>query len=93
MESFDINPNAESGAEHYGHTSSAIQFDFDFDGIADIMVGYNDQTPWSAPSRTELLFGVGDGTFEPPVLIRQFPQSTIGKQFAVPQMMCPRFPL
>ena len=93
MESFDINPNAESGGENYGHTSSAIQFDFDFDGISDIMVGYNDQTPWSAPSRTELLFGVGDGTFEPPVLIRQFPQSVIGKQFAVPQMLCPRFPL
>ena len=92
MESFDINPNAESGSDNYGNTAAAIQFDFDFDGIEDIMVGYNDVTPWSAPSRTELLFGVGDGTFEAPVLIRQFPNSTIGKRFAVPQMLCPRFP-
>ena len=93
FEAFDINPSAEGGGENYGHSNSAIQFDFDFDGISDIMVGYNDQTPWSAPSRTELLFGVGDGTFEEPILIRQFPNSIYGRGFAVPMMLCPRFPM
>ena len=93
FEAFDINPSAENGAESYGHSNSAIQFDFNFDGISDIMVGYNDQTPWSAPSRTELLFGVGDGTFEEPISIREFPDSSYGRGFAVPMMLCPRFPM
>ena len=39
----------QRGGENYGHSNSAIQFDFDFDGISDIMVGYNDETPWAAP--------------------------------------------
>jgi hypothetical protein len=93
FEAFDLNPSTESGSDNYGSSSSAIEFDFDFDGIQDIMVGYNYSQPWSPPSRTELLFGNGDGTFETPIIIRDFPDSSTGVRFAVPQMLCPRFPL
>jgi hypothetical protein len=93
IESFDINPNAESGSENYGVTSSAYNFDVDFDGIEDVVVGYRSPEPWTGPSETIILFGQGDGTFTNSTLVRQFPNSNYGMSFAVPSRICTRFPL
>ncbi len=94
-ESFDINPADESGGENPGHTNSARNFDFDFDGIQDMIVGYNYTDPWSTtgPSTTQIMMGNGDGTFAPQTEIRDFPTSTYGRNFAVPQWRCVRFPM
>ena len=94
-ESFDINPADESGGENPGHTNSARNFDFDFDGIQDMIVGYNYTDPWSTtgPSTTQIMMGNGDGTFAPQIEIRDFPASTYGRNFAVPQWRCVRFPM
>ncbi len=91
-EAFDLNPNAESGGEHPGVSNSARNFDFDFDGNQDVIVGYRYQSPWSGPSKTVLLKGLGNGLFEPPIDIRDYPNSNYGSNFATPQRMCARFP-
>ena len=93
IESFDINPADEGGQDNAGNTGSARSFDFDFDGITDIMVGYNYLEPWNPPSKTVLLFGNGNGTFSPPIDVRTFPNGNYGSHFAVPQRLCIRFPL
>ena len=94
-ESFDVNPLDESGGENPGHTNAARNFDFDFDGIQDMIVGYNYTDPWSSvgPSTTQIMMGNGDGTFAPQSEIRDFPNSTYGRNFAVPQWRCVRFPM
>ena len=94
-ESFDINTVDESGGENPGFSNSARNFDFNFDGIQDMMVGYNYTNPWSStgPSTTQLMLGNGDGTFGPQTEIRNFPSSTTGRNFAVPQWRCVRFPM
>jgi hypothetical protein len=92
-ESFDLNPTHESGSEHPGVSSSARNFDFDFDGIQDVMVGYHYEQPWAGPSMTVLLLGNGDGTFGAPMVVRDFPDSDFGNRFAVPKRLCTRFPM
>ena len=91
VEAFDINPSIESGSDNPGVSTSARAFDFDFDGRLDVMLGWNDQSAWAAPSETILLLGNGDGTFAAPVVIRDFPNSTYGSAFATPQRLCARF--
>jgi len=94
MESFDLNPADENGGENAGNSSSARAFDFDFDGVQDVLVGYRYEGPWSGPSRTVLLFGNGNGTFATPVQVREFPgDNNYGEHFAVPRRVCQRFPL
>ena len=94
VEAFDLNPADESGGENAGHSTSARAFDFDFNGVLDIIVGYRYQGPWSGPSRTVLLFGNGDGTFGTPVQVREFAgDNNYASQFAVPRRVCERFPL
>ena len=94
-ESFDINPADESGGENPGFTNAARNFDFDFDGTQDMIVGYNYTDPWSSvgPSTTQIMMGNGDGTFGPQSEIRDFTNSTYGANFAVPQWRCVRFPM
>ena len=92
VESFDINPAAESGAENFGNTNAVTSFDVDFDGIKDIVIGYRDTDPWQGSSRLELLFGNGDGTFGASNVIATFPDNG-ALRFATPQRVCERFPL
>ena len=92
-EAFDINPTVESGSDNAGNTASARSFDFDFDGIPDIMVGFQYLEPWNPPSKTVLLFGNGDGTFTSPIDVRSFQTTNFASNFAVPQRLCVRFPL
>lgn len=93
FESFDLNPSneANNGGEGTGVTASAKTFDFDFDGNMDVMVGYNTQTPWAAPSQTVYLSGNGDGTFAPAEVVRVFPDSTFGQAFQIPKRICQPF--
>ncbi|MCA9691242.1 MAG: VCBS repeat-containing protein, partial [Myxococcales bacterium] len=91
FESFDLNPAAENGGEHFGVTGSAQSFDFDFDGNEDIMLGYNYTQPWAPPSQTVYLGGKGDGTFNAPAVIRQFPNSSFAQNFAIPKRICQPF--
>ena len=93
IEAFDINTADESGSDNPGTTSSARNFDFNFDGIQDVMLGYRYQSAWSGSSRTVLLLGLGDGTFGPPVIIRDFQDTNYGSNFAIPQRLCARFPI
>jgi hypothetical protein len=90
FEAFDVNPGAESGGENFGVTASARSFDFDFDGNEDILVGYNNQTPWAAPSETAFYLGNGNGTFAAPTILRNFTDG-FGQSFAIPQRLCRRF--
>ena len=92
-EAFDINPVHESGGEHPGVGSSAQNFDFDFDGKQDVMVGFNYASAWAPPSKTVIFFGQGDGSFGPPVLVRDYPNSNYANSFAVPRRVCARFPV
>jgi hypothetical protein len=94
FESFDISPSYESGSEHPGFSKAVRVFDFDFDGVLDIMIGYHYNEPWAPPSKTTLLWGGGDGTFDASgaVLVRDFPSLSYGLQFAVPHRVCPGFP-
>jgi hypothetical protein len=91
-EVIDINPADESGGEHPGVAGSARNFDFNFDGFQDVMLGFNYASAWSPPSRTELWLGQGDGTFVKYDEIREFADSSFAASFATPQPMCPRFP-
>jgi hypothetical protein len=93
IEAFDINPGEESGSDRPGPSSSARNFDFDFDGNQDVMLGWNYPNTWAPPSHTILLMGNGDGTFAPPVTIRDFPDSGYGSRFAIPQRLCTWFPI
>ena len=90
FEAFDLNPGAESGGENFGVTASAVSFDFDFDGNEDVIVGYNNQQPWTAPSETVFLQGNGNGTFQPATVLRSFTNG-YGQSFAIPQRLCRRF--
>jgi hypothetical protein len=91
-EAFDTNPGIESGSDDPG-VGWARNFDFNFDGVQDVMVGFDTGAVWYPPTRTELRLGKGDGTFEAPTLVRTFPTTYAGHQFAIPQQVCPRFPL
>lgn len=93
MEAFDINPTEESGSDRPGPSSSARNFDFDFDGVQDVMLGWNYPNTWAPPSHTILLMGNGDGTFASPVTIRDFPDTGHGSHFAIPQRLCTWFPI
>jgi hypothetical protein len=86
-EAVDITPSAESGSEHPGFSRSAQAYDFDHDGALDIIVGYNHQEPWEAPSKVSLIWGRGDGSFEDdsPLLVRDFPDSSLASRVAIPQ--------
>lgn len=92
-EAFDINPAEESGGEHAGVGASAQNFDFDFDGKQDVIVGFNYLSAWSPPSKTVILFGTGDGLFGDPMLVRDYPGSNYANTFAVPKRVCARFPI
>jgi hypothetical protein len=91
-EVIDVNPTHESGGEHPGVGGSARNFDFNFDGNQDVMLGFNYTQPWAAPSRAELWLGAGDGSFTLFDTIRDFPDSRFAMTLATPQPMCPRFP-
>ena len=91
-EVIDINPTDESGGDNPGVAGSARNFDFNFDGNQDIMLGYNYSSAWSAPSRAELWLGDGSGGFSLYGVIRDFPDNSNATAFATPQPMCPRFP-
>lgn len=93
IEAFDLEPTYESGGEHPGYASSARSFDFDFDGNTDVIVGYNDSNPWAPPSANVLLMGRGDGTFDDPIEVRRYPDSSWAATFAIPQRMCAFFPV
>jgi hypothetical protein len=99
-EAFDLNPAHEAGGEHPGPTSAARNFDVDFDGRQDVIVGWRYQSAWTGPSETVFLRGLGDGTFAGPQRIRDFPlqpgqgdTNNYGLTFALPQRLCPRFPI
>jgi hypothetical protein len=90
---FDTNPGVEAISEQPG-VGYARAFDFDFDGVLDVMTGFNAGTgAWDPPTRTELRLGTGDGGFAPMTIVREFPTSHAGHAFAIPQQVCPRFPL
>jgi hypothetical protein len=89
-EAFDTNPTAEYYSEQPG-VGWARNFDFDFDGTQDVMVGNFTSAAWSGPSRTELRLGNGDGTFGTVAIVRDFSTGS-GHNFALPQQVCPRFP-
>ena len=93
FETFDLNPGAESGGENYGHTGGTRSFDFDFDGNTDILVGYNYTSPWSHPSEVLFFAGQGNGQFDPPTVVRDFPNSQWAKTLKIPQRLCRRFPI
>lgn len=93
-EAFDINTTSsgESGSEHFGVTTSVFNFDINFDGILDVMIGYRNQQPWSGGSQTDVWLGNGDGTFVQSTVVRQFANDPDGVYFSVPQRVCQRFP-
>lgn len=93
VEAFDINTNSEkNGSNQPGATSSTRTFDFDFDGFQDVIVGFPYSTVGNPPTRTEVWLGKGDGTFKPPLTVRDFADNWNGVRFAVPQRICPSFP-
>lgn len=92
-EAIDINPGNESGSDAPGVSGSAINFDFNFDGHQDIILGWNPVNTWAAPSRTGLYLGNGNGTFQPVRIVRDFPTTLYGNSFAIPQRLCAWFPI
>lgn len=93
FESFDIAQTYENGQDNPGVSSSARNFDFDFDGYQDVIVGYRNENAWTGDSRTVLLFGDGTGSFGPQHIIREYEDSNLGHKFATPQRICTWFPL
>ncbi len=92
FEAFDINPGVESGGDNAGVSSSAFNIDLDFDGHQDILLGYNHTTAWSPPSRIEWWQGRGDGHFDGPTIIRDFPSDSNALRLAIPRRICARYP-
>ena len=92
MEAFDLHPEYESGGESPGHAPNSYNFDLDFDGNEDVLIGYRHVAPWSGSSRIVWLRGVGDGTFEPASVIRDFPDTDKALRLAVPRRTCARYP-
>ncbi len=92
-EALDINPGNESGSDQPGATGASRPFDFNFDGFQDIMVGYRYQSATQPPTRTELYLGKGDGSFQSPLIVRDFPTTDFGSSFATPQRLCSWFPI
>jgi hypothetical protein len=92
FEAFDLSPGYESGSEHPGVGHNTWNFDLDFDGIQDVISGYNYTAPWDPPSRIVWMRGQGDGRFDDPVTIREFPLDDNGLRFAIPRRICARFP-
>ena len=65
--SLDLNPNdarEQGGAEFLGREGSGRTFDFDFDGNADLIIGYH-HVNYRGPAQTRLYRGLGNGTFDP----------------------------
>ncbi|MBU1068795.1 VCBS repeat-containing protein [Myxococcota bacterium] len=93
FEAIDINPANENDSDAAGVSGSAQNFDFNFDGHQDVILGWNYQSAWAAPSRTVLYLGNGNGTFAPVITIRDFPTTTYGSNFAIPQRLCAWFPI
>ena len=92
VEGFDLHPEYEVVGESPGHAPNSYNFDLDFDGNEDVLIGYRHVEPWASPSRIVWLRGLGDGTFEPPSLIRNFPGSDNALRLAVPRRTCARYP-
>jgi hypothetical protein len=93
FEAIDINPGNENGSDAPGVSGSAQNFDFNFDGHQDIILGWNPVNTWAAPSRTGLFLGNGNGTFQPVRIVRDFPTTLYGNNFAIPQRLCAWFPI
>jgi heat shock protein beta len=91
FEAFDISPN-ENGNDVPGATGAVRSFDFDFDGVLDIMLGWRYANVGSPPTRTQLHLGNGDGTFAAELVIRDFQTTDYGTGFATPQRLCIWFP-
>ena len=88
----DINPDnavEDSGGQTLGREASGRTFDFDFDGMMDLMIGVRTQN-YRSPGETRLYRGLGNGTFDAEY-------SVIGDvseayaQFAIPAPLCARF--
>lgn len=54
---------------------------------------YYDWARFYSYENTMLYKGIGNGTFEDPVVIRDFPDSRLVHNFAIPQRICKRFPI
>ena len=51
----------QGGSEFLGREGSGRTFDFDFDGNADLIIGYH-HVNYRGPAQTRLYRGVGNGT-------------------------------
>jgi len=103
---FDLNPGCNSSCgDKPGTTNTARPFDFNFDGIMDVIVGYR-FCSWNPQcdihnagtiydTRLELLFGNGDGTFQtnpdlsPALTIYEIMESDAATRFHAPMRICP----
>jgi hypothetical protein len=89
----DINPGTNSGSDKPGNTSAARTFDFNFDGLMDVIIGHRHTKAWDPPSKTEVFYGTGGGQFGPPVTVGPASyQGNQGMRFAIPQRLCPWYP-
>jgi len=89
----DLNPGdqreQEGGNERLGREGSGRTFDFDFDGNADLIVGYHHRS-YHTPGQTRLYRGNGNGTFGAEFSVIGAESLSAGR-FAIPQRLCPRF--
>ncbi len=92
-EALDINPTVEYGSDSAGVSTSAVAFDFDFNGYPDIALGYNYTTAWAPPSKAIVSLNQGAAGFWPPYDILDFPDSSYASTIAIPNWICPPFPL
>jgi hypothetical protein len=96
VKALDINTSCNSNcSDEFGSTSSVFNFDFDFDGNEDILVGYRTTVgnTTSKPSETKLWFGNGDGTFTDGGIVKDYLTDPFSVNFAVPRRVCTRFPI
>ncbi len=83
----------------HGNTGSARPFDFNFDGIMDVIAGYKYcadnlscnifQLTKIYDSRLVLFTGKGDGTFEESVSVHETLGSLEASRFSAPMRICP----
>jgi hypothetical protein len=90
----DLNPRDEREQEPgrnetLGREGSGRTFDFDFDGNADLVIGYHHHS-YRTPGQTRLYRGNGNGSFDPEFTVIG-PETLSGGNFAIPQRLCPRF--
>ncbi len=67
-----------------GNASALAPGDYNTDGNLDLLVGYSLNAAGTAPTRTDLFLGNGDGTFQDAQLVRTFQDSLLGLRFFAP---------